>query len=48
MEEAPLVVDDIASIEEAMNDIDAIDEDDDDPLQYRNTGAYDDGGLVAQ
>ena len=45
-EEAPLVADDVAVVEEAMHD--AIDEDDDDPLQYLNTGAYDDGGLMAQ
>ena len=47
-EEAPLVTDDVAAAEEAMHDIDAIDEDDDDTLQYLNTGAYDDGGLMAQ
>ena len=45
-EEAPLVADDVAAVEEAMHD--AIDEDDDDPLQYLNTGAYDDGGIMAQ
>ena len=38
-EEAPLVADDIAIDE---------DEDDDDTQQYLNTGAYDDGGLMAQ
>ena len=31
-----------------MHDIDAIDEDEDGTLQYLNTGAYDDGGLMAQ
>ena len=31
-EEAPLVADDVAAVEEAMHDIDAIDEDDDDTL----------------
>jgi hypothetical protein len=44
-EEAPLVADDVAAVEEAMHD--AMDEDDD-PLRYLNTGAYDDGGLMAQ
>ena len=38
-EEAPLVADDVAIDE---------DEDDDDTQQYLNTGAYDDGGLMAQ
>jgi hypothetical protein len=49
-EEGPLVADDVAAIEEVMHDIDAIDEDEDDndTLQYLNTGAYDDGGLMAQ
>lgn len=47
-EEAPLVADDVAATKEAMHDIDAIDEDDDDTLQYLNNGAYDDGGLMAQ
>ena len=47
-EEAPLVADDVAAVKEAMHDIDAIDEDDDDTLQYLNTGAYDDEGLMAQ
>ena len=49
-EEAPLVADEVTAVEEAMHDIDAIDEDedDDDTLQYLNTGAYDDGGLMAQ
>ncbi|KAE8776378.1 hypothetical protein D1007_50997 [Hordeum vulgare] len=45
-EEAPLVAHDIAAIKEATHD--AIDEDDDDPLQYLNTDASDDGGLMAQ
>ena len=31
-----------------MHDIDSIDEDDDDTLQYLNAGAYDDEGLMAQ
>ena len=31
-----------------MHDIDVIDEDEDGTLQYLNTGAYDDGGLMAQ
>jgi hypothetical protein len=44
-EEAPLVADDIATVEEAMGD--AMDEDDD-PLRYLNTAGYDDGGLMAQ
>ena len=44
-EEAPLVADDVTAIEEAMHD--AIDEDDYDTLQYLNTGAYDDRGLMA-
>jgi hypothetical protein len=44
-EKAPLVDDDIPAVEEAMHD--AMDKDDD-PLQYLNTGAYDDGGLMAQ
>ncbi|KAE8800900.1 hypothetical protein D1007_23611 [Hordeum vulgare] len=44
--EAPLVANDVAFIEEAM--LDAIDEDDDDPLQYLNISASDDGGLMAQ
>ena len=39
-EEAPLVAVDIIAIEEAMHD--AIDEDDDDPLQYLNTSTSDD------
>ena len=45
-EEAPLVADDAAAVEEAMHD--AMDEDDD-VLRYLNTGAdgYDDGGLMA-
>ena len=45
-EETPLVVDDVTAVEEAMHD--AIDEDDYDTLQYLNTGAYDDRGLMAQ
>ena len=47
-EEAPLVADDVAVAEETMHDIDAIDEDGDDTLQYLNTRAYDDGGLMAR
>ena len=40
-EEAPLVADDVAVIEEAMRDV--IDEDDDDHLQYLSTSASNDG-----
>ena len=40
------MADDIVAVEEAMHD--AIDEDDDDPLQYLNIGASVDGGLMAQ
>ena len=45
-EEATLLTDDVVVIEEAMHD--AIDEDDDDPLQYLNTSASDNGRLMAQ
>jgi hypothetical protein len=44
-EEAPLVADDVAAVEEAMDDV--MDEDDD-PLRFINTGGYGDGGLMAQ
>ena len=39
------MADDVAAVEEEMHD--AMDEDHD-PLRYLNTGAYDNGGLMAQ